>query len=118
MGRSPTNRRKTHLIRAEGDTHIRYTTVLNLEYPPFTVPPFSVNGAVGYIATVATVAGLAVAPTKIQLIRREQHQMTANPALLTVQPDFTHQAMPSKPATLADFAEPRANQPVLSFASD
>jgi hypothetical protein len=44
--------------------------------------------------------------------------MTANPALLTVEPDFTHQAMPSKPATLADFAEPRANQPVLSFASD
>jgi hypothetical protein len=43
--------------------------------------------------------------------------MTANPALLTVQPDFTHQAMPSKPATLADFAQPRPNQPGLYFAS-
>jgi len=71
MGRSPTIRHKRRRNRAEGDTHIRYTTVLNLEYPPFTVPPFSVNGAVGYITTVETVAGLAVAPTKIKLIRRE-----------------------------------------------
>jgi len=71
MGRSYTIRRKRHLIRAEGDTYISSATVLNLEYPPFTVPAFPINRAVGSIATVATVAGLAVAPTKIKLIRRE-----------------------------------------------